>query len=891
MTAHHVTHLLFSAALCLSAILGVVGRAQAQGDTKEILDWFNALGFPDLSSAKLVRVATGTAGSSGGRPLEKQFFPAFLLKTHGRSFTVFLLDLRTETFEQSLPGTEELGRVGYEIIDLKAAVEKYLQTRAKPKEGEDSLFVGHEFWGGIDSLVVARACRQQGHGELARALLEESRKDFGRRFGGEEAKSFRQQLIDAVAQALLQRAVFGFADQDISRKDLLARFELIIDHCPESENKGDVRPLNVCCWSLGRHTEPSRYYRDRLRAMVKEDEELSRRPKKAESEMSRRELIADLIQQLRDQRGQQWSWPGRCEIFNPQFPDRTRGVEGMAADRLATIGLEAVPQLIDALDDKRFSRVVESHHDSVYMLRVSDCARLVIERLAGRTFADRSAPEEPDERDRWAVESKKRVVAWWAEFQRKGEKQMLVEATERGDSDSGASGKLLRQRYPEAALDALNKGIAAATDEWVQTFLTRMVGELGSAEALASLRRQLSAAALRRRVAAAKELHKLGYINGVQPMIEEWGRVIVDDRLPHDVEELIDFLALCGQPEALRALGKDLRRRPFDVRLAAVQAVGRLDRENYKVTPEAAAARDEFLIRAFDDAERCWHLSMLCDDKVMHEPRLGDLAAHELAHLWKMPSAFDINAGPSVRQRQKMDLMNIWRTRQWLARLPLPGPKHVERAPESVGRWLQALMNAANAGERREARLAIEELGSCALPAAAELLARTSANHPAHSELGICVSRLACVVRDVKLGKRSAVPDNDLRARIDSLRGKPLDAKALIDLYVAVLNPLPEGVRGIDVIVEREDDLSGISLDLTLVKGPRPTVPKALPWSYEQSISDGTQGIHGVQGGCIYELGVSGAALDEYSRHLQKLFDGPPRTSISARAKIVFSTE
>src|SRR5207249_3824033 len=111
--------------------------------------------------------------------------------------------------------------------------------------------------------------------------------------------------------------------------------------------------------------------------------------------------------------------------------------------------------------------------------------------------------------------SKKRVEAWWAELLKKGERQVLIEGTVKGDWDSMASGRLLRQKYPDAALDALPKGIAAASDEWVKTDLTRSLAELKSPAAVAALRAQLKAPTLRGRVAAASELSALGHADGV----------------------------------------------------------------------------------------------------------------------------------------------------------------------------------------------------------------------------------------------------------------------------------------------------------------------------------------------------------------------------------------
>src|SRR5262249_50728652 len=162
------------------------------------------------------------------------------------------------------------------------------------------------------------------------------------------------------------------------------------------------------------------------------------------------------------------------------------------------------------------------NHFSFRVLRVGDCARIIVEHISGRSFDNSMTSNDPVAREKQVAETKMKIQAWWAEFQKKGEERMLIEATVAGNWDSVASAKMLQERYPQAALDALNKGIAAAKEPWVQRYLTEIAAKLNGDQVVISLRRQLKAETLMARVAAARALRERGINDGVRPMIEEW---------------------------------------------------------------------------------------------------------------------------------------------------------------------------------------------------------------------------------------------------------------------------------------------------------------------------------------------------------------------------------
>ena len=138
--------------------------------------------------------------------------------------------------------------------------------------------------------------------------------------------------------------------------------------------------------------------------------------------------VRELIFQLRDQNGEQMKWdqPGGFDIFND-----SRGTNSPAG-KLVAIGYPAVPQLIVALDDSTFSRwlgwfTVHGDLDQIgsarTVLTVGDYALAIIERITGKTFYPPVSSSAPMSYMKKNGEVRKAVEAWWADFQKKGERR------------------------------------------------------------------------------------------------------------------------------------------------------------------------------------------------------------------------------------------------------------------------------------------------------------------------------------------------------------------------------------------------------------------------------------------------------------------------------------
>jgi len=205
--------------------------AIGQDDVKSAIAWFDTLGYPDLSKAQLVKVATGQFRSYDGQPAKKEFRPAFLLQTEGDSFKIITLGLNTEWYTSTRFGSE-LSSVGYEAVDLKKSVGDYLNSFTKERKSDEySRLLGEPLVNGVERFVLARVCDQRGLTEEAKTLFQLAKEAFSSE-RVDKAESLRQDLIDHMAQTQLLAAVNAFANPKITRSELLAKFEKIINAYP-----------------------------------------------------------------------------------------------------------------------------------------------------------------------------------------------------------------------------------------------------------------------------------------------------------------------------------------------------------------------------------------------------------------------------------------------------------------------------------------------------------------------------------------------------------------------------------------------------------------------------------------------------------------------------------
>src|SRR5205823_13684953 len=126
--------------------------------------------------------------------------------------------------------------------------------------------------------------------------------------------------------------------------------------------------------------------------------------------------------------------------------------------------------------------------DSYYTLAYGDCCQQIFEAVALHTIYDRATTNSYPLCDGMGKQCKQRAERWWQEFQKKGEKQVLIEATRRGNRDSYLNAERLVQKFPEAAFEPLRDGIRATKEGWIRSNMLNYLRRLKDARVVPLLR-------------------------------------------------------------------------------------------------------------------------------------------------------------------------------------------------------------------------------------------------------------------------------------------------------------------------------------------------------------------------------------------------------------------
>ncbi len=627
--------------VCIVAFSSNSAHSQLTRSDLEVIQWFDQLSFPNLEKTKCVRVATGNWSRSGNEQPQNTFITAFLLSEQKELFTVFTSDLFTRTYTKTRPGTPAHEVVAFEVRDLaKEAVDQLSQLTSPESIKNARNRFGALVSERVEVFALARVCAAQKLDAVAHQLIE-----FAATLPTKKG-SFEESLADEIGHAMMWRAVLDFGDPTIPRTALLTTFLNFCDRFPNSEHA--LRANDTV---------------DILEEML--DEEKLRPKPKPPTEMTKQERIAELIFELRNQNGQQLDQPGWCDIF--QDP---RGEESPAA-QLRKIGYDAIPQLIEAMEDHRFTRSVGYHRDFYFshtVLRVGECAEAIIVSIAQRSF-----------RDREKNNSEQEVRLWWDEFQKKGEEQVLIESVSRGDDNAPYQGMLLVEKYPEAAFEALRAGVLASKDDWTRTRLIELVSGLRDDSVVDFLLDEMkNAPGISTRVSAARGLRLRNREEPILSMSEEWKRTLLRGNAVNG-EELVEFLANCGSAVAIHSLGFKLANRSIDLRLQVVRALGETEDWSHRFRlesevlipgqekpkepiPEVEAAVEELLVTALADRDARLGMSCNVGDIYCYDPRICDMAAYSLSKRFKNKYPFDFSVPLHERDGQILKLQNTWRS-------------------------------------------------------------------------------------------------------------------------------------------------------------------------------------------------------------------------------------
>jgi hypothetical protein len=478
-----------------------------------------------------------------------------------------------------------------------------------------------------------------------------------------------------------------------------------------------------------------------------------------------------------------------------------------AIDALAAIGPGAVPQLLDALADETVLRYPTFDGGETF-LRVGDAAACVLNKIAGRRlvaapFADVGAQ----------AEARQSVMDWWNDYQRKGEKAMLIEGTVRADHDSLLQAAMLVNRHPGAALTPLVRAHKKITDSTARYQLVRLVQFIPGEEADRFLRDQLAGNDPDSRLGAAEALWRRRRApEALAVVINDW-RDVADQRqlkIKHERPalrrrlKLLDFLVQSHELAAVRELAAAFKNQNDPSRFGLVRHVGQECARSDDFSKETRAEVQNLLVAALDEnaEEDEWGAAN-------GGFRCADWAALGLGRLWNLNPDFNEGATFRARQRQILAVGNEWCKRQGLPpRPPLEFPKAAPVQRAQIEPLLRRFVDEKTEEGRETIASRIYALGMGALPRINEFLGDLRDDDLAREAVQLLAGRLSFAVRDVRTLDRSMELPVELRLELDKWRGKAPTSDEFYELVAYFQARTPPGILG-RIIIDRPEDDSG----------------------------------------------------------------------------------
>ncbi|MBS1729042.1 MAG: hypothetical protein JST51_20165 [Armatimonadetes bacterium] len=335
-----------------------------------------------------------------------------------------------------------------------------------------------------------------------------------------------------------------------------------------------------------------------------------------------------------------------------------------SVDDLEKIGLPAIPQLEEALNDNRPIRSLmhpttgpRMSQDLHTIYRVKSAAMEAIERIAHQWFDGRT-PEE----------TRANIDHWYHVAQTQGEEAALVANVRKGGQNSLEGASVLVEKYPDAAFAAI---VAAynESDESVRAELYKTLTRLhtkpdGLLRDIAKNGRET-----RLRVAALSILAEQAPQEALPLAIANW-QSLEDDAPSMETSDLISILLRSQRPEALRALQSGLRKRPQSVRN---EVVFRYDRDSIfhkfrggvdaiPITDETRPVIEDLLASELDDDD-AWMGTLTFDRVNLTLPKISTLVLFELSRLYPGVYSFKDTTSDADLDRQKKEAMKTHQLR------------------------------------------------------------------------------------------------------------------------------------------------------------------------------------------------------------------------------------
>jgi hypothetical protein len=797
----------FRVFLAISALLLASGfDIQPQdGERQRLNAWFDSLGFDCFKNGEFVEVKTR---SRGGRYVQVDY--GFLLEGSGTKFKIRDLHLDKVSYDaeasKKAPFYARDDVSTFQPVDLHAWLRNELRQLSSNPVAEGYYGCGWAGWP-AHYFVLARLADLRGEKEVADAFYKKATTDPYHFYPDDELSGGT--LQGKIAFGLLRHATGMASGYGIPRQDALNEFQFILDHfpdCPPRKAAGSAASILREMIAMAR-THPA----------ISMDE-IKKLP------LDKR--IAELIYGLQDQIGEQNSQPGYVDVFMYVRDSPT------PAGELRKIGFDAVPQLLNALQDKRFIRCMQGgmHNINPQVLRVRDAAGQILDALSGGVIRQSGNwSDVADEKE--AATTEKAARAWWSEVQRKGIRAVLNQSVRKGDYVAAERAAKLVELYPSDAVASIRVGVAKDTGGRCAVTLIAALRPLRSHETLQYARTEMvGGTTLVARVAAAGVVAETHPEEAVDAMIAEWSRISKKSGDSEDTPALVQFLVASRRPRAIKALTRGLSSMTVRNRNNVIYGLDRcfwdtfegltFSSTNAKVPPADEVACQDAAERAlvaelkdlsFTDTGG-WMSPITIQD-----PRLCDLATCALSQLWPKKYKFVPEATEFARDLQRLQALNVWKAARGEALLPVPRPRDIGKPPAALSEWINQASQDSSLAQAHAMRN-LERAGLVALPEVERAVAKLSPGK-ARDRLEALAVGLASTVRSVRFahapGSASAILE-----QIKGFEGQTLTADRLTSFLQALIDRWPQSISGIGLKLLRDADGCGIELVVDFADRP-----------------------------------------------------------------------
>jgi len=632
--------------------------AQA-GPRASLFQWFDSLGYTDLYRRRFVKITRWN--ENFGKPSDKLSEYGFEASSDTPMVAFGL------PFIKFADPNDTYWKYQIEKADFASWAKSQLDIYRGKKRGNDPWVEGLQVRRQFDILAAARAAEELGYPSISKSWIAELLETQ------EEPNQWNKRpptLLESIRQEAasdtISYIIFELGDQTTSRSLTLNALDYYLFHFPKEEDAPFAREAS-----------------ETLRRMIAKT---SRHEPPAEP-MSVEQRIDELIFQLQDQGGKQIINPGECDVFYdpPNFTSKT------PAHMLVHIGYPAVLKLIASLSDRRFSRASRNwkYPNSNRVLRVGEVCNQILERIANRSFTSFSGDFEP-------ATVKAKAEAWWQEFQKKGERQFLLNAVVKGDQDSPSQAARLIARYPADAMAAIAQGLTHSKDAGVRVeFLRVLLGRKDPPARQIARQFLCEGRTFSERFMAANLVSNFDKNLAVDRMMGEWRvRGTLDS---NDRGDLGAWLIQAGNVKAIQTVRMDMPKllRPERLRIVTGFIFGVGDHGQwfgYKIGEPRSlemkrySAELEAMLASLltDHSTEYGSLISASKSATFVNPRICDIAGYALSSLW--PKRYEFQLHPSLQKRERYLIRegNVWRKAHGQRLLKTPKPFAKASSPNVI---------------------------------------------------------------------------------------------------------------------------------------------------------------------------------------------------------------